>query len=155
VARAHRYEATVTWTGNLGRGTTGYRGYARSHEVTAAGKEPIAGSSDPAFRGDPQRWNPEELLVVSLAQCHLLWYLHLCAVAGVVVTGYVDQPVGTMAEDGDGGGRFTDVVLRPRVTVAAPEMVDKAVALHGDAHAKCFIANSVTFPVRHEPAVST
>lgn len=145
----------MTWTGNLGPGTTGYREYARSHEVTAEGKPAIAGSSDPAFRGDPKRWNPEELLLAALSQCHLLSYLHLCAVAGVVVTEYVDQPVGTMTEGGAGGGRFTEVVLRPRVTVAAPEMADKAKELHAEAHEKCFIASSVNFPVRHEPVVST
>jgi organic hydroperoxide reductase OsmC/OhrA len=154
MARTHHYELTVAWTGNRGEGTRNYGAYERSHEVTALGKEPIAGSSDPAFRGSPQRWNPEELLVAALSQCHLLWYLHLCSVSGVVVTEYVDRAAGTMTEDAAGGGRFTEVVLRPRVRVATPEMIDKAVALHEEASAKCFIANSVNFPVRHEPAVA-
>lgn len=154
MARTHRYELTVTWTGARGEGTSSYRSYSRDHEVTADGRPPIEGSSDPTFRGDPRRWNPEQLLVAALSQCHLLWYLHLCAVAGVVVTGYVDRPIGAMQESADGGGRFVDVVLRPEVTVAAAEMTEQALALHAEAHQRCFVANSVNFPVRHEPAVS-
>jgi organic hydroperoxide reductase OsmC/OhrA len=153
MTRTHRYEVAVTWTGDQGQGTSDYRSYRRAHEVAAPGKATIAGSSDPAFRGDPGRWNPEELLVASLAQCHMLWYLHLAAAARVVVTGYTDRPVGTMTETTDGGGRFTEVVLRPRVVVGAPEAVDRAVALHERAHQLCFVANSVNFPVRHEPVV--
>jgi organic hydroperoxide reductase OsmC/OhrA len=152
--RTHRYDVTVTWTGDLGKGTSSYRGYSRSHRVTADGRSPIEGSSDPTFRGDPQRWNPEQLLVASLSQCHLLWYLHLCAEAGVVVTRYVDSPHGTMQESPDCGGRFVEVVLRPEVTVAAADMAERALALHYEAHRKCFVANSVNFPVRHEPVIN-
>jgi len=154
MAQQHTYEVVVTWTGNLGTGTSGYRDYSRNHEVTADGPGVLAGSSDPTFRGDKARWNPEQLLVASLAQCHMLWYLHLCADAGVVVTAYVDRPVGTMATTAE-GGRFTEVVLRPRVTVTSPDMVEVATRLHADAHRACFIASSVNFPVRHEPTVET
>lgn len=150
--KSHRYEVTVTWTGDRGTGTSGYRAYERAHEVEAGDKPVILGSSDPGFRGDPGRWNPEELLVASLSQCHLLWFLHLCATEGVVVTGYVDHPQGTMMEADDGGGRFEEVVLRPQVTLAAPEQAPLAAALHHTAHKMCFIANSVNFPVRCEPA---
>jgi organic hydroperoxide reductase OsmC/OhrA len=154
MAVTHRYEMTVRWTGNTGSGTSDYRGYRRDHEVLGDGKPLIPGSSDPAFRGDAARWNPEELLVVALAQCHMLWYLHLSANDGVVVTDYSDQPVGTMTMDAmGGGGQFTDVVLRPAVTVADPSMVDKALALHDQIDALCYIARSVKFPVRHEPTV--
>ncbi|GAB4054147.1 OsmC family protein [Catellatospora paridis] len=152
--REHRYELTVEWTGNEGTGTDSYRTYRRTHEVSAPGLPTLPGSSDPAFRGEPDRWNPEQLLLASLSQCHLLWYLHLCAVNGVVVTGYTDSPQATMTED-DGGGRFTEAVLRPRVTVADASMTEQALALHHDAHKACFIANSVNFPVRHEPVVVT
>jgi len=150
--RTHTYLTTVTWTGDQGTGTSGYRDYARDHDLTADGPAPISGSSDPAFRGDRKRWNPEQLLVGSLSQCHMLWYLHLCTEAGVVVTGYVDHATGTMAET-DAGGHFTEVVLRPQVRVASPDMVEKATGLHEDAHHACFIAASVNFPVRHEPVV--
>lgn len=152
MTRTHSYEVTVTWTGDRGTGTSGYRAYSRAHDVLAPGRPTVPGSSDPAFRGERDRWNPEQLLVASLSQCHLLWYLHLCADAGVVVTGYTDQPTGTMVETAD-GGHFTEVVLRPRVTVTEPDMVDHATGLHDDAHRLCFIANSVNFPVRHEPVV--
>jgi organic hydroperoxide reductase OsmC/OhrA len=153
--RQHTYKTTVTWTGNTGHGTSDYRSYARSHEIAAPGKPAIAGSSDPAFRGDASRWNPEDLLVASLSACHKLWYLHLCALAGVIVTAYVDQAEGVMVEDDTRGGYFTRVVLRPTVTIAAGSSVDKAQALHHDAHAKCFVANSVNFPVTFEPTILT
>ncbi|HLX47075.1 MAG TPA: OsmC family protein [Streptosporangiaceae bacterium] len=153
--KVHSYHVRTTWTGNRGEGTAGYRAYDRDHEVTAGtpGPPPIAGSSDPSFRGDPARWNPEQLLTASLSQCHMLWYLHLCAVAGVLVTGYTDEAEGSMLEATDGGGRFTEVVLRPHVTVSSPDVIEKAVSLHEQASQLCFIANSVNFPVRHEPVV--
>lgn len=153
-ARQHTYRTELVWTGNLGTGTDSYRSYRRTHEVTAPGTPVIAGSSDPHFRGDADRWNPEQMLLASLSQCHLLSYLHVCAVNGVVVTGYTDRADGTMAETGDGGGHFTEAVLRPEVEVAAPDMAEKALALHERAHELCFIAGSVNFPVRHEATVT-
>lgn len=139
--RHHSYATTTTWT------------EGRAHETVAAGRPVLLSSSDPAFRGDASRWNPELLLVSALSQCHLLWYLHLCADAGVVVTGYVDAAEGTMVEGADGGGRFEEVVLRPAVTVAEAAIVDRALSLHERAHELCFIARSVNFHVRHEPTV--
>lgn len=153
-AGQHRYETEVVWTGNLGTGTSTYRSYGRTHEVRAPGVPPIPGSSDPAFRGERERWNPEQLLLAALSQCHMLAYLHLCAVNGVTVTAYTDRATGTMTETPGGSGHFTRATLHPAVEVAAPEMVGKALALHTDAHAACFIANSVNFPVHHEAAVT-
>jgi organic hydroperoxide reductase OsmC/OhrA len=153
MAHVHSYDVVVEWTGNNGTGTSGYKGYERSHVISAGSKPPIAGSSDPAFRGDAARWNPEELLVASLSACHKLWYLHLCAVSGVVVTSYADHATGEMEETGDGGGRFVRVVLRPLVTIASASDAAKARELHAQAQAKCFIANSVNFPVEHEPEI--
>lgn len=151
MTRKHSYAVTVTWTGNTGTGTSGYRNYERSYEISASGKSAIPGSSDPAFRGDPARWNPEDLLVASLSACHKLWYLHLCAEAGVVVEAYVDEAVGVMEESTDGGGQFIEVILKPRVRIAPGCDQTKALALHHAAHAKCFIARSVNFPVKCEP----
>ena len=119
--------------------------------MTAPHKDPIAGSSDPRFRGDASRWNPEELLVAAIAQCHMLWYLHLAAEAGVTVTAYLDVPVGTVEGTPDGVGQFREVVLHPAVTVADPSMVEPALSLHEDVGALCAIARSVAFPVRHQP----
>jgi organic hydroperoxide reductase OsmC/OhrA len=138
----HLYELAVHWTG----ATTDYTSYSRNHEISAQGKPPIHGSSDPAFRGDPARYNPEEMLVASLSTCHMLWYLHLCADAGVIVTAYDDLPLGRMCDV------FTEVVLRPTVTIAKGDEQD-AIRLHDRAHDRCYIARSVNFPVRHEPAV--
>lgn len=148
-AEQHTYACTVTWTGNTGSGTARYTGYQRAHLVESGSKPPISGSSDPAFRGDPTAWNPEELLVASLSQCHLLFFLHRAAAAGVVVVSYVDSASGTMIDEND-RGRFTEVVLRPRVRVATVEMVERCDLLHAEAHERCYIANSVNFPVRHE-----
>jgi organic hydroperoxide reductase OsmC/OhrA len=155
MTKTHRYAVTVEWTGNSGTGTSGYRSYERRHEISAgAGKPPIPGSSDPAFRGDAARWNPEELLVASLSTCHQLWYLHLCAVAGIVVVAYIDHAEGVMEETKDGSGHFQRVILRPRVTLAPGSDIAKARELHEAAHAKCFVANSVNFPVQIEPEIS-
>lgn len=151
MTKEHHYQAFLQWTGNKGKGTAGYSAYERSYDIRISGKPVIEGSSDPAFRGDPARYNPEELLLASLSSCHMLWYLHLCAVAGVIVIEYTDSATGTMSETPEGGGRFAEVVLHPVVTVAAMEMVDKAIELHKEANRFCFIANSVNFPVRHSP----
>ncbi|UUW89853.1 OsmC family protein [Pimelobacter simplex] len=148
----HHYALDLVWQGNRGSGTTGYRDYDRTVLLTAAGKPDLLGSADPTFRGDAARWNPEELLLAALAQCHLLSYLHSAVNHGVVVTAYDDSPVGTMSQVGQ-GGRFTSVTLHPRVTVADAAMVDTARAIHAEASANCFIAASVNFPVAHEPVV--
>jgi organic hydroperoxide reductase OsmC/OhrA len=153
VTTEHRYALTVTWTGNTGDGTSSYRGYRRTHTVTAEGPPELLGSADRTFHGDRERWNPEQLLVASLAQCHMLSYLHVCVQVGVVVTEYVDAATGAMATEADGSGRFTEVVLHPMVTVSDPGMVEAGTTAHRRAHELCFIANSVSFPVRHEPVV--
>jgi organic hydroperoxide reductase OsmC/OhrA len=150
--RRHRYPVTVEWTGNLGEGTATYRSYSRDHAIAVEGKSPIAGSSDPVFRGDAARHNPEDFLVAALAACHMLSYLHLCAVAGIVVTAYEDRAAGEMRETSDGGGRFTGVVLRPRVTISAGDPAAARI-LHEKAHHLCFIASSVNFPVTCEPEI--
>ena len=149
----HRYAVRTMWTGDRGTGTTGYRDYDRSVSIEVAGKPTLPASADKPFRGDPSRWNPEDLLVASLSECHLLSYLHACVTVGVVVVGYEDDASGLMVEDGRGGGAFREVVLRPRVTVADASMVDAATAAHAQANEWCFIANSVNFPVRHEPII--
>ncbi len=146
-ATHHQYNIRVRWTGNTGSGTRGVSTYSRDHVIFADGKEPFAGSSDPAFRGDASRYNPEELLVAALSQCHMLWYLGLCAGHGIVVTGYEDAANGTMQEHPDGSGEFTLVTLHPRITLAAGTDVSAAEALHEQAHHLCFIARSVNFPV--------
>ena len=150
----HTYDVTITWTGNRGEGTTGVRDYDRDHTVTADGPPPIEGTADPGFLGDPRRWNPEQLLTVSLSQCHMLWYLGLCARAGVVVHEYTDDAVGTMVTGPDGSGNFTEVILRPRIVVGAADQLEKALSLHEKAHEMCFIAQSVSFPVKVEPEIT-
>lgn len=151
--REHRYEVSLEWTGDRGTGTSDYRAYGRDHVLRAAGKPDIPGSSDPAFRGDASRYNPEDLVVAALSSCHMLWYLHLCAQAGVTCVGYADRAEGTMAEGADGGGRFTEVVLHPEVTIRRGDDPAVAASLHEKAHALCFVANSVNFPVRCEPRI--
>ena len=152
--RTHEYRISTRWTGNLGSGTSAYAAYSRDHEWTAKGKAaPIAGSSDPAFRGAPARYSPEELLVGALANCHMLWVLHLCSDAGIVVTEYTDDARGEMVEHADGSGEMTLVVLRPRMRITDPARAVEVPAIHDRAHAVCCLARSVSFPVRHEPEV--
>ena len=148
----HHYATRLDWTGNKGTGTSAYRAYSRSHDLSAPGKPAIPGSSDPAFRGDPARWNPEELLVASLSACHQLWYLHLCAEAGIVVQAYSDEASAVMVEQPDGAGQFESVTLRPRARLARGADEQKARALHHEAAKMCFIARSVSFRVDHEPS---
>jgi organic hydroperoxide reductase OsmC/OhrA len=154
MSRTHHYQTTTTWTGNLGPGTSQYQAYSRDHEITASKKAaPIPGSSDPLFRGDPSRYSPEDLLVASLSACHMLWVLHLCTEAGIVVTHYSDEASGEMVEHPDGSGEFTLVTLRPRMTITDASRTDDALALHHRAHQVCFVARSVNFQVVHEPQV--
>jgi organic hydroperoxide reductase OsmC/OhrA len=148
----HHYRVDVEWTGNHGTGTQTYQGYGREHEIRVEGKPTLAGSSDPAFRGDATKHNPEDMLVAALSTCHMLSYLHVAATAGIVVTAYTDTAEGTMAIDAH-GGHFVEVVLRPQVTISATSDAAKAEAAHEAAHHGCFIANSVTFPVRCEPRI--
>jgi organic hydroperoxide reductase OsmC/OhrA len=152
--RTHHYRVTNRWTGNLGSGTSTYTGYSRAHEISGAGKSAaIPGSSDPAFRGDRARYNPEELLVGALSACHMLWALHYCADAGIVITDYSDDPEGEVVEHKDGSGEFTRVVLRPRMTITDASRIPDAIAIHERVHHVCALARSVNFEVACEPAV--
>ncbi|MEC5406169.1 OsmC family protein [Paraburkholderia sp. MPAMCS5] len=150
----HKYKVSVQWTGNRGSGTSGYRDYSRDHVIRAGNKPVIEGSSDAAFLGDANRWNPEDLLVASASACHKLWYLHLCADAGIAVLEYRDDAEGTMLDD-PRQGRFSQIVLRPRVVIQAGGDVELAARLHHMAHEKCYVANSVNFPILCEPVVET
>jgi organic hydroperoxide reductase OsmC/OhrA len=153
MANDHIYQIQVIWTGNRGEGTKDYRSYDRSHSFMAKGKPDLLGSSDPAFRGDPTKWNPEELLLASLSSCHMLWYLHLCADHKIVVTDYQDQPVGKMKLEKDGKGYFEEATLNPVVTITDPASISLAETLHTQAHEKCFIANSVNFAIQLHPTI--
>lgn len=149
----HQYILTVEWTGNNGTGTDHYRSYERDHVVRVESKPDLHGSADPTFRGDRSKHNPEDLLLAALSACHMMSYLHVCAIHGVVVTAYRDEATGSMETFGDGSGRFTEVVLHPDVVVRDADMQAKANALHAKASALCFIANSVNFPVHHRATV--
>jgi len=150
----HHYRLHATWTGNRGTGTSGYRDYGRDVTLAVEGKPDVLASADRPFRGDPERWNPEDMLLAALSECHLLSYLYACVTAEVVVVSYEDEATGTMVEDGAGSGRFTEVTLHPRVVVADASMIEAAQAAHARAHDLCFIANSMNFPVRHEAQVT-
>jgi len=154
VTRYHHYRVLNRWTGNLGNGTAAYTAYSRDFELSGAEKAAaIAGSSDPAFRGDKARYNPEELLVGALSSCHMLWVLHLCADAGITITDYADEAIGDMVENPDGSGEFTRVLLRPRMTITDSARIPDALEIHEKAHKVCALARSVNFPVEHEVEV--
>lgn len=147
----HHYQTTITWTGNTGEGTKHYKSYERCHDISIEGKLPIQGSSDPNFRGDKSRHCPEDLLVAAVSSCHMLWYLHLCTTAGIVVTAYEDVAEGVMLENNNGSGCFTLILLRPVITINDEALIDRANELHKEANKMCFIANSCNFPILHEP----
>lgn len=149
------YRTSLDWTGNRGSGTSGYKDYDRAYTIGADDKPPLLGSSDPAFRGDASRYNPEELLLAALSACHMLWYLHLCAEAGITVVAYEDTAEGEMETGAGGGGKFISATLRPEIMITPDSDAARARALHGQAHDKCYIANSVNFPVTCEPVFSS
>lgn len=151
--KIHTYNLTTVWTGNTGNGTTNYRSYERSVTISAENKVDILCTSDTAFNTDPTKHNPEELLLASISSCHLLWYLHLCSEAGVVVIDYTDHATATMIETGEGGGRFIEAILQPRVVVKVESMIDKARNLHVRANELCYIANSCNFPILHRAEI--
>jgi organic hydroperoxide reductase OsmC/OhrA len=153
--KEHKYNINLQWTGNTGKGTETYRGYERSHTISVEGKPDIEGSSDPSFRGDKQKYNPEEMFLASLSSCHMLWFLHVCSEANIIVLEYSDSAVGTLIETSDGSGKFSEVVLHPKVKVREAVMLEKINQLHDKAHKFCFISNSCNFPVRHLPLAIT
>lgn len=155
MAKEHHYQTALKWTGNKGEGTANYRAYERNHVISVQGKDDIKGSSDPSFLGDPARYNPEEMLVASLSSCHMLWYLHLCVTNGIVVVDYKDNATGTMQENADGSGQFSEVTLRPEVTITDPSQIQLANSLHHQANEMCFIARSCNFPVKHLPSTTS
>ncbi|MCC5928730.1 MAG: OsmC family protein [Cyclobacteriaceae bacterium] len=151
--KAHNYALNLRWTGNTGNGTKNYTGYERSYQIDISGKPSLEGSSDPSFRGDRSKYNPEELFLMSIAACHMLWYLHLCADAGITVISYEDQASGTMMEAANGSGSFERVILKPSVAIVEKGKKEQATILHKKANAMCFIANSCNFPILHEPVI--
>ena len=148
----HPFVSRVEWTGNRGQGTRTYKGYDRTWNIATAGKPNVYCSNDPLLGGDSKKPNPEDLLLSSLAACHMLWFLHLASNAGIVVHSYVDDPVGIGETAPDGAGRFLRATLRPRIEVAVGADIQKAMALHAEVHRYCFIARSVNFPVTYEPS---
>ena len=149
MSKEHHYKTTIQWTGNKGTGTSNYRNYDRCYTISTLNKATIEGSSDPAFRGDKTKHNPEDMLLSSLSSCHMLWYLHFCSEAGIIVTDYSDNATGIMIETDNGSGHFKEVTLNPTIIVLEESMVEKAKQLHEKANEFCFIANSVNFPVKH------
>lgn len=149
--KEHHYALKAVWTGNTGSGTSGVRHYERSHTVSITGKPELHLTTDNAVVGDKNKLNPEDLLVTAIASCHMLSYLYVCALEGIVVLEYIDQATGIMLENEQGGGQFKEVTLHPEMIVSDPSMIEKALDLHHRAHAICYIANSVNFPVHCHP----
>lgn len=153
MAKEHAYPARIVWTGNRGEGTRHYKGYERTWDLALEGKPVVSCSNDPVLGGDPSKYNPEDLLIASVASCHMLWYLHLCSNAGITVLSYEDNPVGNGVMHPNASGNFTSATLHPKITVAAGDDLEKARAIHGDVHKYCFIARSVNFPISFEPEI--
>ena len=153
MTKTHEYPAKIVWTGNSGTGTSAYKAYERTWDMAAEDKAVINCSNDPLLGGDRLKYNPEDLLISAVASCHMLWYLHLCSQAGVVVTAYEDNPVGIGESEPSGAGQFIEAVLRPKITITAESDPQKAVTLHDEIHQYCYIARSINFPLRFEPEI--
>lgn len=154
MSKQHNYSIAVKWTGNKGAGTSNYTAYERNHSILIENKPDLQCSSDPSFRGDKTKYNPEELFVASISTCHMLWFLHLCSESGVIVTDYIDNAKAIMVVTENGGGYFSDVTLYPNVIVTDESMISRANKLHHEANKLCFIANSCNFKINHIPACS-
>ena len=148
----HEYTSHVVWTGNTGRGTESYRGYERTWDIAVPGKDVVHCSNDPLLGGDPSKMNPEDLLLSALASCHMLWYLHLASDEGIVVTSYADSPIGLGEVQPSGAGKFVSATLHPRISVRPGADLSRAEQIHHEIHTRCFIAQSVNFPVSYEPS---
>jgi len=144
----HTFTGTAVWSADQPGAEQG------NHTVTFADRDSLSMSSAPQYRGDPTRLNPEELLTAAVVSCQLLTYLALARRAEVPVVRYEDSPVATLAI-AEKKMRITEVLLRPRITLAAGTDVEKARALIDRAHDGCFIANSVRCEVRIEPTFVT
>ncbi len=153
MAKKHEFPSRIVWTGNRGTGTSAYKAYDRTWDMTVQDKTVLHCSNDPLLGGDPSKYNPEDMLIASVASCHMLWYLHLCSVAGVTVLAYEDNPIGVGESEPDGTGRFLEAILKPKITITADSDAEKAVSIHDEIHNYCFIARSINFPVRYEPEI--
>jgi organic hydroperoxide reductase OsmC/OhrA len=147
----HHYQLKAEWTGNTGKGTQNVRSYDRSHTVKIQGKPELLLTTDNPQVGDKSKLNPEDLLLTAVSSCHMLSYLYVCAMEGIVITAYTDDATGLMVEKESGGGSFKIIQLHPMVHVADESMIEKAIQLHHKAHEICYIANSVNFEVRCTP----
>lgn len=150
--RVIEFTSQLSWTGNTGTGTSGYHDYSREYLVSVEGKPDMRGTAAEAFRGDATLHDPEDHFLAAIAGCHMLSYLALASLRGVVVTAYSDAASGVLEVE-RGSGLFTSVTLRPTVTIAAGSDRDLALALHDTAHSQCFIANSCSVPIHHEPTI--
>ena len=154
MSKTHHYNVTTVWNGNLGEGTKTIRSYDRSHSVSITGKPELQLTTDNPAVGDQSKLNPEDLLLTAISSCHMLSYLYVCALEGIIITEYTDNATGIMIENETGGGCFKEVTLNPICKVADESMIEKAIELHHKAHEVCFIANSVNFEVKCHPVVA-
>lgn len=142
--KKHDFQCKIDWCGNLGTGTSAYHEYSRDHLLNQDHKySSIQCSSDPIFRGDKTKYNPEEFFIASVASCHMLWYLHLCADRGVVVIDYQDEVSAELILNEDGSGKINNIVLKPQIKITNAKDIELAQSLHHEAHRFCFIAASV------------
>jgi organic hydroperoxide reductase OsmC/OhrA len=145
----HRYEARLHWTGSTG---LGWEHYERTHSVIAPPAEQELRVTTGESKGDPTVLNPEQLLLMAASSCQMLWFLHLASKARLDVVAYEDEASAVMPED-DPPVRITEIVLRPRITVAGDASDERIRKLVDTAHEHCFIANSLNSSMSIEPSV--
>lgn len=153
MSKTQNYKLDLSWQGNHGAGTMTHTSYDRNFTTHEGSRPPVLGSSHPAFRGNSERYCPEELLLASLSSCHMLWYLHMCAAHEVVVLEYHDHPVMEMEVKEFGNGDIRSATLSPVVRIASEDQREQAMAMHQRAHQSCFIAKAVNFEIILKPKI--
>jgi len=151
----HLFKAEANWTSSPNPEQSASKFYSKSHKIVIEGKPVLNVSAAKAFKGDPELYNPEDLLLSSLVSCHMMSYLYVCSQNGIEILEYSDNAEATLEVSPDGSGRFVEVVLKPKVKISNPDKTDLALELHTKANQLCFIANSCNFPVLHEASCET
>lgn len=149
----HLFKAAINWTSKQNPPDSTKRFYSKSHQIKIEGKPVLEVSAAKAFKGDPELYNPEDLLLSSLVSCHMMSYLYVCSQNGIEVLEYSDNAEATLEVSPNGSGRFVAAKLYPKVKILNPEQIQLALDLHQKANELCFIANSCNFPVMHHASV--
>ncbi|MGV0996986.1 OsmC family protein [Empedobacter falsenii] len=150
----HLFKVALNWIKKESKMDSSTRIYTKSHHISIEGKPDLEVSAAKAFKGDPNLYNPEDLLLSSLTSCHMMSYLYCCAQHKIEVISYQDHSEATLQVNPDGSGKIVKVDLFPDIIISDSSQIELALSLHKKANELCFIANSCNFPVYHHAKCS-